>query len=160
MKKLKIYIDTSFIGYLHQPTMPKEQEDTRELLDLIKQGKYSAYISDVVVEELMKTGNAEVKSILLNYLAEIDYTMIETSDEARDIAETIKSLGILTEKSHDDCLHIGNAMSNNCDVLVSWNFKHLVNIDTIQGVRAISDLKNYKTLNIVQPTMLIQGGEK
>ena len=160
MKKLKIYLDTSFIGYLYQPTKPKEEAETHEVLKKIKKGEYEAYISDVVIKETLRTGDNEVKAILLGFLAEIDYKLVETSDEAREIAEMVKILGILTEKSNDDCLHIGNAVANECDVLVSWNFKHLVNINTIRRVRAISDLKGYKTLNIVQPAMLIQGGEE
>lgn len=159
MKKLKIYLDTSFIGYLHQPTMPKEQKESLTLLEKIKQGEYDVFISDVVIKETMRIGNAEVKRILLEYIAEINYTLIQTSEEAKEIADTVISLGILTNKSYDDCLHIGNAIVSDCDVLVSWNFKHLVNIKTINGVRAISNLKGYKTLNIVQPVMLIQGGE-
>jgi len=104
--------------------------------------------------------NAELKEKLMKFVAEIDYHLIDTSDEAKEIADMVIALGILTNKSYDDCLHIGNSIASGCDALVSWNFKHLVNIKTINGVRAISNLKGYKTLNIVQPIMLIQGGEE
>ena len=51
---------------------------------------------------------------------------------------------MLTEKSFDDCQHIGIAVVNNCECIISWNFKHIVNIKTIRGVRANTNLEGYK----------------
>jgi predicted nucleic acid-binding protein len=159
LKKLKLYLDTSFIGYLHQPSMPKEQEESRKLLELIQQGEFDVFISEVVLRELTKTGNAEVRNILFSYLNDIEYTLAKITPEVIEIAELIKTVGLLTEKNADDCLHIGCAVTNNCDVLVSWNFKHLANVRTVNGVRAISNLKGYGNINIVPPAMLIEKGD-
>lgn len=41
-------------------------------------------------------------------------------------------------------LHIAIAILNKCDVIISWNFKHLVNIKTVRGTRAITYIKGYK----------------
>ena len=56
--------------------------------------------------------------------------------------------GVFTEKSFDDCQHIGVAVVNNCDCIISWNFKHIVNIKTIRDVRAITNLEGYKPIEI------------
>lgn len=75
------------------------------------------------------------------------------------VAEQIVALGILTKKSLDDCIHIATAIVNSCDYIVSWNFKHMVNIKTIRGVRAITNLQGYQNIDIIQPTMLTQNEE-
>jgi len=57
-------------------------------------------------------------------------------------------MGILTQKSFDDCQYIGAAVINECDCIISWNFKHIVNVKTIKGVRAITNLEGYKMIEI------------
>ena len=159
LKKLRIYLDTSFIGYLYQPTMPKEESETHELFEKIKQGEYEVYISDVVLREITKTGDTKVRDKLLGFLNEMEYNIATITPEVMEIAALVKTVGLLTEKSNDDCLHIGCAVTNNCDVMVSWNFKHLANVRTIDGVRAISNLKGYRNTNIVPPVMLLEKGD-
>ena len=56
----------------------------------------------------------------------------------------------------DDCTHIGVALSNQLDYIVSWNFKHMVNVKTVNGVRAISILNGYKTIDLVSPTYFLE----
>ncbi|MDE5873605.1 MAG: hypothetical protein K2H07_06790 [Lachnospiraceae bacterium] len=60
--------------------------------------------------------------------------MLTISDEALEVAEQIINLGILTQKSFDDCQYIGTAVVNECDCIISWNFKHIVNVKTIRGI--------------------------
>ena len=47
-------------------------------------------------------------------------------------------------------------MINGCDIITSWNFKHIVNIQTINGTRTISQLKGYKDINILNPLTLLE----
>jgi len=156
VKKPRIYIDTSVVGYLHQESQPEKMGDTHKLWQKIKQGEYEVVLSQLMFDEISRTSNEEIKDIMLGFIAEIDYIKSEVTHDVKEIAELIKKNHILTEKSADDCLHIGCAITSECDVIVSWNFKHLVNIKTINGVKAITALCGYKDMNIVQPTMLIQ----
>ena len=160
MKKLKIYLDTSIIGYLHQETQPEKMADTQKLWEQIKNGVYEVVISELLFEELSNNPNEEIKNILLEFLAQIDYEITSLTSEMETLAVTIISHGILTKKSYQDCLHIATALVHNCNLLVSWNFKHLVNIRTINGVRAISNLEGYRSIDIITPTSLIQEGDE
>ena len=63
--------------------------------------------------------------------------------------------GALKEKSKDDLRHIALATAINIDYIVSWNFKHFVDINTINKVTAINKLLNYKEINILPPSMII-----
>lgn len=85
-----------------------------------------------------------------------DYTLLTISDEALEVAEQIINLGILTKKSFDDCQHIGTAVVNECDCIISWNFKHIVNVKTIRGVRAIANFKEHKPIEIWNPSVLLE----
>ena len=65
-------------------------------------------------------------------------------------------MGILKEKSYDDCQHIASAVIAECDCIASWIFKHLVNIKTIRGVRAITNLEGYRPIEILSPLALLE----
>ncbi|MDR0616648.1 MAG: hypothetical protein LBG29_07570, partial [Synergistaceae bacterium] len=65
---------------------------------------------------------------------------------------------VLKKASFNDCQHIAYACVYNCDVVVSWNFKHLVNLKTMAGVKGVNALSGYKEMFICTPTILIEGG--
>jgi len=60
-------------------------------------------------------------------------------------------------KSFDDCRHIAAALVSGCDIIASWNFKHIVNARTIRGARIISAAEGFKDIIICSPTMLLGG---
>lgn len=89
-------------------------------------------------------------------MGQISYITLDVSDEVSEVAQKIIDMGILTPKSYDDCQHIGAAVVNECDCIISWNFKHIVNIKTIHGIRAITNLEGYKNIDILSPTVLLE----
>ena len=147
LKKLKIYLDTSAIGYLDERESPNDMKAMFTLWDDIKNLKYDAVISALTFRELNDNKNNEKLNTLLGYIAQIEYETIGITAEAEHIADLIRKNELLiSDKNHNDRLHIGCAFVAGCDVIVSMNFKHLVNVTTIRGVRAISNLEGYKIL--------------
>lgn len=157
-KKLKIYLDTSVISYLLQDDVPDKMEITNQLWELFKQKQFELYLSNVTMKEISKCPEPK-RSQLIRHLGDIEYTLIEVSDNARDIAEQLVAMKILPPKCYDDCQHIAAAVEYGCDCIVSWNFKHIVNIRTIRGVRAITNLKGYKPIEILNPSVLLESEE-
>ena len=155
MEKLKVYLDTSVISHLMQEDVPEKMSDTLKLWDMFKDGKYDVYLSTVTLEEVSDCPEPK-RSRMYDYLEQIDYTPIEITDDMSDIAQQIIDMGILTKKSYDDCQHIAAAVIYGCDCIISWNFKHIVNIKTIRGVRAITNLKGYKPIEILNPSVLLE----
>jgi predicted nucleic acid-binding protein len=153
--KKKIYLDTSTISYLYQKDAPEKMKDTLTFWRDLELGKYHIYISDVTLDEIDRCSNFK-KDILYAYLTDIYYHEIDTTEETRILADKIIQAGILTTKSYEDCLHIANASIADCDYIVSWNFKHLVSVRTIAGVRAINVLSGYNPIDICSPNMLIE----
>ena len=157
MKRLKICLDTSVISHLDAPDALEKQEDTRKLWKAIQAGEYEAFISPMAVLELDNCPEPK-RSVLAKQLQEIKYTLLRETDEVIELATQYLEAGILRKKSFDDCQHIAYACVNNCDMLVSWNFKHMVNIKTISGVKGVNMLAGYKEMPIYSPTMLVMGG--
>lgn len=92
-------------------------------------------------------------------MKQIEYETYDITKEALDVAHQIVAIGVLTDRSFDDCQHIGVAVVNNCDCIISWNFKHIVNIKTIRGVRSITNLQGYKPIEIWSPSVLLESEE-
>lgn len=156
MRKLKVYLDTSVISHLIQEDAPEKMADTLQLWDMFKNGEYDVYLSTVTLEEISACPEPK-RSQLRNYMGQIHYATLDITDEVSEVAEKIIDMGILTQKSFDDCQHIGAAVVNECDCIISWNFKHIVNIKTIRGVRAITNLAGYRTVDVLSPSVLLEG---
>jgi predicted nucleic acid-binding protein len=132
--------------------------ETHILWEKIKNNKYNIFLSAVTLREL-DACKEEKKNKLYGYLREINYTLVDINDKIINIAERIIRFDILQQKSFDDCQHIAAAITSGCDIIISWNFKHIVNIDTVKGVKAITAMEGYKDILIYAPSILVEGEE-
>jgi len=157
--KIKIYLDTSIISHLQAPDVPERMTDTLRLWEDLKAGIYEVVISDVTIGEINDCPEPK-RSFMLNELKKIPITVIEAEKKVEELSQEFIRLGILKEKSIDDCMHIATALLAKCDVIVSWNFKHIVNDKTIEGVKTISVKRNDKQNKIYCPSILIGGNDE
>ena len=158
MQKPKIYLDTSVISHLEQQETPDKMFDTRLLWEELKQGKHEVYISEVVTREIAKN-KREKQTLLTFWLADIEPTIIEITPEIEVYADALIKEGFLSPKSRDDCLHIACAVIGKCDMLLSWNFRHMVRIKTVDGVKIVSERLGYSEMRIYPPSMLVERSE-
>ena len=145
-KKISLYLDTSVIGGYYDDEFMR---DTRLLFQKIKDGKYNVYISNLTIKEL-----EDAPEIVRNVLNDIEYKTISVLPEYEELADEYIKEKVVGATSRDDCVHIATATINNVDVLVSWNFKHIVNIDRIKGYNLINMKNGYKQLEIRSPKEL------
>ena len=145
----------SVISHLEQRDAPNEMADTLLLWEEIKQGLYDIYISQVVMAEI--SGNKQPKlGTLLKSLEEIEYTLVPISKEMEVYANALIDGGILTAKSRADCLHIASAVINECHMLLSWNFKHIVRVKTTNGIKIVNAMLGYREIGIFSPSMIVE----
>jgi len=156
MKKLKIYLDTSVISHLDHTDAPDKMADTLKLWSAIRRGQYDVVISSTTMDEL-EGCSAEKRELLARYLSDISYNTTKDDLSIVAIAERFIDLGILRQKSFDDCRHIAAAIVSGCDAIVSWNFKHIVNHKTVCGVKAVTAMAGYRDLMIYTPNYLVGG---
>ena len=144
--KQRIYIDTSVFGGHFDEEF---KEHTIPLFDRITEGEFIILYSTVTQDEL-ENAPEKVKE-LVNSLR-VDLTeFIETTDEAVDLATEYIIERVVGQSIYADCLHIALATINRADFLVSWNFKHIVNIERIRGYNSINIKNGYKQLEIRSP---------
>ncbi|MCL2050191.1 MAG: PIN domain-containing protein [Lachnospiraceae bacterium] len=157
-KKLKIYIDTSVVSHLDASDRPEWMADTLKLWEDMANGKYEIFTSNVAIGEIYKCSEPK-RSFMLDKLKEIELSVVNAETKVEDLSQEFIKLGILKEKSLDDCMHIATALLLKCDVIVSWNFKHIVNDKTIEGVKTISKTKGFDGIKIYCPSILIGGDD-
>lgn len=151
---MKLYFDTSFVNYLFAEDTPLKMADTLALWEDILQGKYEVFLSDTTIIEIEKCDDPRL-SLMKEKLSEIEYTHIANNAEIKALASQYIKNKILPAKSELDSMHIASAAYAECDMIVSWNFKHLVNVRTNDGVRYVNKVNNYKEIQIVSPNMLV-----
>ena len=91
---------------------------------------------------------------------QVQYYLVHTDEDTVELAERFIDFGILKKKSFDDCEHIAAAILAGCDIITSWNFKHIVNVKTARGVKTITTLEGYKDLLIYPPSVLLEGDDE
>jgi hypothetical protein len=89
------------------------------------------------------------------YMEHLDFT-----DEAAQLAELYISAGVLGRSSRVDAQHIATATAHRVDVLVSWNFKHIVNLKRIHGYNSVNLRHGYPLLEIRTPLEVLEYGEE
>ena len=156
MRKPRIYLDTSVISYLNREDAPDKMNDTLKLWKDIKSDLYEVFISDITIEEIMRCSEPK-RSLLLDYMNMIEQKIITVDDEINAIARQFIDNHILKAKNIDDCRHIACAIVSECDYMVSWNFKHIVNVKTIKGMKIVSAITGYGEVAIYTPTFLVEG---
>ncbi|HHW02067.1 MAG TPA: type II toxin-antitoxin system VapC family toxin [Thermoanaerobacterales bacterium] len=154
MKKLKVYLDTSVISHLDHPDAPENMQQTLKFWDELVKGLYWVFISEIVLLEINKC--PEHKRLkMLEYINSIRYDEIIIDNEIIELARKYVSEGIIPGKYIDDALHIAAATVADCDILASWNFKHIVRSKTIFGVNGVNRLFGYKEIQLLTPGIII-----
>ena len=148
--KQRIYIDTSVFGGYYDVEF---EEFTRPLFDKIINREYILLYSTVTQDEL-ENAPKEVRE-LVNHLKAEFTEFLEPTDEAVDLATQYISENVVGKTSYADCLHIALATINRADFLVSWNFKHIVNVRRIMGYNSVNIKNGYKQLEIRSPRDLM-----
>ena len=148
---MKIYPDTSIIGGCFDEEF---QQWSNELLDEFKNGIETLMLSDLTLQEL-ELARDEVRN-KVNEVPKTNRIHIGITDEAIHLAETYIVEGALTNKSYNDALHIALATIFNADVLASWNFKHIVNLERIRLYNSINLRLGYKILEIRTPREILK----
>ena len=147
---MNVYADTSVIGGCFDEEFKKWSNALiKEFISGIKR----IVISDLTLQEL-ELARPEVRE-KIREIPEENILGIGINDEAIQLAETYITEGALTNKSYNDALHIALATLNNSDVLASWNFKHIVNLERIRLYNSINLRLGYRIIEIRTPREIL-----
>jgi len=148
--KQRVYIDTSVVGGFYDVEF---REFTRPLFDKIKNGKIIVIYSDLLEKELQDAPE-RVKDVIKEMPIQ-NVEIVKISDEAIALAQKYIDENVIGKSSYEDCLHIALATLNRADIIVSWNFKHIVNVKRIRGYNSVNLKYGYPQIDIRSPRELL-----
>ncbi|MBS3966606.1 MAG: PIN domain-containing protein [Truepera sp.] len=153
--KLRVYLDSSVLGGAFDSEF---REDTEALLELIRAGEMIPVISEVTEAETRRA--PEQIRQLLDELFDSGAEYVQLSAGAEALAGSYIAAGVVTQRFEADALHIALATLARVDVLLSWNFKHIVNLRRIRGFNGVNLVCGYSMLEIRSPKEVIGGGNE
>lgn len=154
MKTPRVYIDTSVVGGCFDKEFARW---SNALLRDFEIGVLRPVVSGVIALEL-ENAPVHVRERYADLLAG-QHDFVDTSPEALRLADLYQERGVLTPKYYDDGLHIALATTAEVDILVSWNFKHIVHYDKIRLFNAVNLEQRYRPLSIHSPREVAQPEE-
>ena len=149
--KQRIYIDTSVVGGYFDDEF---SADTIPFFNRVKKGEVIIVISDLLEAELLRAPGF-VKDLLTSIPKEY-IEKVKLSPDAAILADKYIEAKVVGKTSRADCQHIAIATLIKADVLVSWNFKHIVNLDRIRGYNGINFQLGYNMIEIRTPKEIIK----
>lgn len=158
MKKLKLYVDTSVLGGLFDTEDAKRLNTVNLLLRSIKDGVYEGFISQLTIEEVL-AAPSKIHETLLARISEAGFQILEETEESIILAEAYLTDGAIPEKYRDDARHIALGVVHDLDYIVSWNYKHMVNISVRRLVDSVNIRLGYNQIEIIAPEEVTGDGE-
>nr|VFK64759.1 MAG: hypothetical protein BECKUNK1418G_GA0071005_105014 [Candidatus Kentron sp. UNK]VFK71225.1 MAG: hypothetical protein BECKUNK1418H_GA0071006_105513 [Candidatus Kentron sp. UNK] len=146
MKIQRVYTDTSVIGGCFDEEFAPWSNG---LIEDFRLGKLKQVVSELVSAEI-EDAPEHVKNKYAEILA-LGPEILEINEQIFALADIYQERNILTPKFYDDGVHIASASVAEIDVLVSWNFKHIVHFDKIRMFNAVNLEFGYKQLQIYSP---------
>lgn len=110
------------------------------------------YISELVTEELSHIKDRKLKSRLFDLTR--DFKHLKVTRPAKNLADEYVDEGLFPIKYYNDALHLSIATINHVNIMVSWNFEHLVRRKTRLEANLINSLKGYHAIEIIAPPEL------
>lgn len=146
MKPPRIYLDTSvFGGYFDK----EFSRDSARVFEAVQRGKLKVIFSDLVAFELQKSPR-EVQELAQSLLPE-NAEEVDFDEEAEALRDAYLEAGIVTPSSATDAGHVATATVYRADAIVSWNFKHIVQLEKMKLYNQVNLRNGYGFLEIVSP---------
>ena len=153
--KPRLYFDTSVFGGVFDEEF---EEISTLLFEKVKLGQIICVYSNLSETEL-KNAPENVRNFFIN-LPKQNTEFVEVTEEAYSLAEKYIAEKVVGQTNADDCRHIATATINKVDILVSWNFKHIVNVFRIRGYNSINLRCGYPQLDIRSPKEIVNNEDE
>lgn len=142
----RYYLDTSVFGGCFDRLFARE---SNQLIEAAIEGKFTVLISQVVLAEL-EPAPERVRAIATRLLA-AEYELLVPDAESDDLWDAYMAAKVVGPRWADDARHVANATTARANLIVSWNFKHLVNVVRIREFNAVNMRLGYPMIDIRSP---------
>ncbi|MEM4228086.1 MAG: PIN domain-containing protein [Candidatus Caldarchaeum sp.] len=146
-RKLRLYLDTSVFSAFYDERAPERQRLTQQFWNSLKE--YEALCSQLVLDELERVGDP----VLREKLRELAHgcQVLAIGEAEQELARAYVAAGVVSARYIADALHIAVAVLGGADILVSWNFRHLVRRSTRLLVNYVNAQRGLPSLEILAP---------
>ena len=148
--KLRVYLDTSVISAYFDDRAPDRMAETRTFW--LRLSEFEVSTSALVREEIERTLDPGRREQMLRLID--DTLQADVTPEAHDLAREYIHRGLFTPPMYGDALHLAVSVLTRQDVLISWNFKHLVNRRKRAEVIQANIVLELPTIEILSPPEL------
>jgi predicted nucleic acid-binding protein len=149
LRVLRVYADTSVFGGVFDDEFA---EASRAFFELVRRGQFRLVISAAVRQELA-AAPPQVQALLAEMVAVSE--LVEVTAETTGLQQAYLDAGIVTPRSALDALHVAQATVAGCDLIVSWNFRHIVHFQRIPMYNAVNTLHGYGAIAIHSPLEVV-----
>ena len=149
-RRIRVYLDTSVISAHVDPRDPARRQLTRDLWPSL--ASYEACICLFVLEEIRATRDETRRAEMLALAA--PFTMIPWVAEMDRLADCYLAAGAFAPALISDARHVAAAVVGGADILLSWNYRHLVNRTRRTKVNLVNAQQGYNHIEIIAPPEL------
>jgi len=151
MGRPAIYVETSVWSYAFADDAPESRAATLDFFQAAREGRYELFVSEAVLAEIARASD-DLARELYRLLQEIRPVNLELLEDVDVLARRFLELAAVPPSKLEDAQHVAVAVVNELDFLVSWNYRHLVNVRRREAFQHISAMCGYyKPLHIVTP---------
>jgi len=154
-----IYLETTIFNFPFADDAPQYKADTLKLFAEIKVGRFRAFTSNYVLDELEDTEDPVKLKNMKDLIKNSGIELIPENDEVVRLANLYVAEGIIPVKYSLDALHIAAATTANLDYIISLNFRHIVKHKTIIQTEIINAREGFKRVFIHAPAEVIDHEE-
>ncbi len=147
---LQVYLDTSVLSAIDDLRYPERARLTRVFWD--RRAEFEVCTSETARQEVDRTPDTVRRSQILPLLAQM--TVYPITTEMESLARQYVDAEVFGESMINDALHVAAAVHLGCNILLSWNFKHLVNRHRRAAIATVNVAANLPTIEIIAPPEL------
>lgn len=155
MSIFQIYLDTSVISAYFDFYKPVRQIITQKWFQY-NAHEFTLFASTLVIEEIQQNPDQELLKNMLTLLNTYSISILAINDDITHLADVYRTQ--ILAKEINDTLHIATASYYGLDAIVSWNFRHIVNLKTMKTIHHINREQQYQALEILTLEQL--GGDQ
>ncbi len=150
MKRMRVYVDTSVFGGCFDDEF---RSSSLSFFEMARAGEFALIISQMLVDEL-KYAPENVRSVLRT--VPVEYVeVIRFSEEARRLRDAYLAARVVGKKRSADAYHVALATVAYADMILSWNFRHIVHFEKIRGFNAVNLREGYLAIEVHSPNEVV-----
>jgi len=144
---VRLYLDTSVVSARVDDRLPERRQATVDFWGRLTE--YEVAISELTLAEIQATADPALRQEMEASVR--GFEVLPVGVESRRLAQEYVRRGVFSPATLDDGVHVAVAVLSRRHVLVSWNFRHLVNRRRRALINEVNILAGFPTIEIVAP---------